>query len=67
VPTIPAIEGFLRLNQMGAGFEQVAHYWWQLWGLALLYGVLACLLLRWRQQSLPVERPSVVQSETTAG
>lgn len=67
VPTIPAIEGFLRLNQMGADFAQVSRYWWQLWGLALLYGALACLLLRWRQQSLPVARPSVVQSETTAG
>ncbi|WP_338888375.1 ABC transporter permease [Aeromonas rivipollensis] len=67
VPSTPAIEGFLRLNQMGAEFAQVSHYWWQLWGLALLYGALACLLLRWRQQSLPVARPSVAQSETTAG
>ncbi|MCV5307271.1 ABC transporter permease, partial [Escherichia coli] len=31
VPTIPAIEGFLRLNQMGADFAQVSRYWWQLW------------------------------------
>lgn len=67
MPTIPAIEGFLRLNQMGADFAQVSRYWWQLWGLALLYGVLACLLLRWRQQSLPVASQPVVQSETTAG
>ncbi|MFQ2046748.1 ABC transporter permease [Aeromonas veronii] len=67
VPTIPAIEGFLRLNQMGADFAQVSRYWWQLWGLALLYGALACLLLRWRQQSLPVASQPIVQSETTAG
>ncbi len=32
VPSTPAIEGFLRLNQMGAEFAQVSHYWWQLWG-----------------------------------
>ncbi len=67
VPSTPAIEGFLRLNQMGAEFAQVSHYWWQLWGLALLYGALACLLLRWRQQSLPVASQPALQSETTAG
>ena len=32
VPSTPAIEGFLRLNQMRAEFAQVSHYWWQLWG-----------------------------------
>ncbi|MGL5224983.1 MAG: ABC transporter permease [Aeromonas sp.] len=63
VPTIPAIEGFLRLNQMGASFTQVMGYWWQLWGLALLYGLLACWLLRWRQQSLPVSQMSAPVSE----
>ena len=51
-PSTPAIEGFLRLNQMGADFAQVSRYWWQLWGLALLYGALACWLLRWRQPCL---------------
>lgn len=64
VPTIPAIEGFLRLILDGAGFEQVAHYWWQLWGLALLYGVLACLLLRRRQQSLQSLQPREVTSSS---
>lgn len=56
--------GFLRLNQMGAEFSQVSRYWWQLWGLALLHGGLACLLLRWRQQSLPAA--SQVASDTAA-
>jgi ABC-2 type transport system permease protein len=55
-PSTPAIEGFLRLNQMGADFAQVSRYWWQLWGLALLYGALACWLLRWRQPC-PATRP----------
>ena len=64
VPSTPAIEGFLRLNQMGAEFSQVSRYWWQLWGLALLHGALACLLLRWRQQSLPAA--SQVASDTAA-
>lgn len=49
-PSTPAIEGLLRLNQMGADFTQVAPYWWQLWGLTLLNALLACWLLAWRQQ-----------------
>ncbi|WP_447839130.1 TolC family protein [Aeromonas salmonicida] len=53
VPSTPAIEGFLRLNQMGADFDQVSRYWWQLWGLALLNGGLACWVLAWRQRSVP--------------
>ncbi|MGY3945652.1 ABC transporter permease [Aeromonas tecta] len=53
VPSTPAIEGFLRLNQMGADFTQVAPYWWRLWGLALLNGGLACWLLAWRQRQMP--------------
>lgn len=50
VPSTAAIEGFLRLNQMGAGFDQISPYWWRLWGLALLNGALACWLLAWRQR-----------------
>ncbi|UCM45973.1 ABC transporter permease [Aeromonas dhakensis] len=71
VPSTPAIEGFLRLNQMGAGFEQVARYWWQLWGLALLYGALSCLLLGWRQSQRRKVRPAALArdavSEPSAG
>ncbi|MFC5704841.1 ABC transporter permease [Aeromonas eucrenophila] len=60
VPSTPAIEGFLRLNQMGADFAQVSRYWWQLWGLALLNGGLACWLLGWRQrQRLATEMKTV--------
>ncbi|WP_421211108.1 ABC transporter permease [Aeromonas enteropelogenes] len=65
VPSTAAIEGLLRLNQMGAGFEQVAPYWWQLWGLALLYGILACLLLRWRQCQLPLATHGAAHGATT--
>ncbi|MEL3921370.1 ABC transporter permease [Aeromonas enteropelogenes] len=65
VPSTAAIEGFLRLNQMGAGFEQVASYWWQLWGLALLYGILACLSLRWRQRQLPLATHGAAHGATT--
>ncbi|EIM1710653.1 ABC transporter permease [Aeromonas dhakensis] len=71
VPSTPAIEGFLRLNQMGAEFAQVSHYWWQLWGLGLLYGALACLLLGWRQSQRRKVRPAALArdavSEPSAG
>lgn len=71
VPSTPAIEGFLRLNQMGAEFAQVSHYWWQLWGLGLLYGALACLLLGWRQSHRRKVRPAALArdavSEPSAG
>jgi len=45
-PTTPAIQAFLRLNQMGAEFHQIAPLWTQLWIQALFYGLLAWWLLR---------------------
>ncbi|HIF9101468.1 TPA: ABC transporter permease [Photobacterium damselae] len=41
VPSTPAINGFLRLNQMGASFTQVAPYFWQMWLQAVIYFMLA--------------------------
>jgi len=37
VPTTAGIQGFLRLNQMGASLAEVTHWWWTLWALCLLY------------------------------
>ncbi|TKB09898.1 ABC transporter permease [Desulforhopalus sp. IMCC35007] len=45
IPVIPAINGFLRLNQMGAAFGDILSLWNQLWLCAGLYGSLCCLLL----------------------
>ncbi|OEF29380.1 ABC transporter permease [Vibrio rumoiensis] len=45
-PSTPAINGFLRLNQMGASFEQVLPYFWQLWVQVLVYGALALWLMK---------------------
>ncbi len=45
-PSTPAIQAFLRLNQMGAEFHQVAPLWTQLWVQAIVYGLLAWWLLR---------------------
>jgi ABC-2 type transport system permease protein len=50
LPSTPAIAGFLRLNQMGADFVQVAPLWWQLWGLTALYGALSYYWLARRQR-----------------
>ncbi|EAS44295.1 ABC transporter permease [Photobacterium profundum] len=50
VPSTPAINGFLRLNQMGASFEQVINWWGQLWLQALVYGCIAVFLVKRNQE-----------------
>ena len=44
-PTIPAIQAFLQLNQMGADFSQIHPLWLQLWLQTFVYGVLSLWLL----------------------
>lgn len=44
-PSTPAINGFLRLNQMGASIESLAHLKAQLWELTLLYSALSYLFM----------------------
>ena len=46
IPAVPGIQAFLRLNQMGADFSQVMHFWGQLWMLTALYGATGWWLLR---------------------
>ncbi|MFH0255651.1 ABC transporter permease [Vibrio rumoiensis] len=50
-PSTPAINGFLRLNQMGASFQQILPYVWHLWAQVVIYGGLA-LWLMWRKAKL---------------
>jgi len=50
VPSTPAIQAFLRLNQMGATFDQILPLWEQLWAQAIVYGCLAWWLLRRAQK-----------------
>ncbi len=45
-PSTPTIQGFLRLNQMGASFDQVIDQFGLLWVQTVLYTSLAYLLLR---------------------
>ncbi|KLV03621.1 ABC transporter [Photobacterium aquae] len=44
-PSTPAINAFLRLNQMGAEFNQVIGWWGQLWVQTVVYGVIATWLI----------------------
>lgn len=69
VPVVPAINGFLRLNQMGAEFSAVMPMWKQLWWCTGGYGLLAWLLLCRRQRlgrSDTGETASTPRSATTA-
>ncbi|WP_376984335.1 ABC transporter permease [Bosea sp. R86505] len=43
IPSTTAIDGLVRINQMGASFADVHRDWLVLWGLACLYAVLAML------------------------
>ena len=45
VPAVPAIQAFLRINQMGAGLSEIMPLWSQLWLHCLVYGSLAWWLL----------------------
>lgn len=53
-PSTPAINGFLRLNQMGASFEQTLPYVWQLWAQVAIYGGLALWLMQRKAKSTRV-------------
>ena len=44
-PSTPAINAFLRLNQMGAEFGQILYLWGQLWLQAIIYGAIAARLM----------------------
>ena len=51
IPAIPAIQGFLKLNQMGAEFYQIRSLLLQLWLQVLVYGGLSWWLVS-RKQAL---------------
>lgn len=44
-PSTSAIQGFLKLNQMGAEFHQVLDHWWVLWSLSALCTILSLVLM----------------------
>lgn len=50
IPTVPAINAFIRLNQMGAEFTDITNYWNQLWLCSLIYSFLAFFILCKKQK-----------------
>jgi ABC-2 type transport system permease protein len=61
-PSMSAIQGFLKLNQMGATFGDVLNHWRWLWVLTFVFLVGAWLVMRHkimaRQYSLVIEVPN---------
>jgi ABC-2 type transport system permease protein len=53
LPSVNAIDGFVRINQMGASLAEVRPDWLRLWGLALLYFSVAVALAHIRAIRLP--------------
>ncbi|WP_336492806.1 ABC transporter permease, partial [Methylobacterium nigriterrae] len=45
-PSTSAIDGLVRINQMGATVHDVRHDWLTLWALTGFYGLLAILAAR---------------------
>jgi len=41
IPSTPAIQGLLKINQLGAEFTQVIHQWILLWGQFIAWGFFA--------------------------
>jgi ABC-2 type transport system permease protein len=53
-PSESAIDGLVRINQMGALLSEVRSDWLYLWGLAAGYFVLALAAARWRHSRMLV-------------
>lgn len=64
LPVVPAISAFLRLNQMGAEFQQILPQLIQLGLQALVYGLFAWLLLRRQAQGQAAENQRQLASST---
>ena len=49
-PSTSAIDGLVRINQMGASLHDVSRDWITLWALAAIYAVLAVLAARFLRE-----------------
>lgn len=54
-PSTPAINGFIRLNQMGDTIENLSQIRIQLWSLVALYAMISFVLMTFKQQKLNIE------------
>jgi ABC-2 type transport system permease protein len=55
-PSTSAIDGLVRINQMGASLRDVSRDWLTLWGLAGAYALLAVLAARLLNRGGALER-----------
>ncbi len=51
IPSTSAIDGLVRINQMGASILEVKRDWTFLWILTIVYGVLAVLATRFASRN----------------
>ena len=58
LPSVPAIDGFVRINQMGATLFEVRGRWEALWALTLLYFLTAAALAYLRPLRSPRHAPA---------
>jgi ABC-2 type transport system permease protein len=58
LPSVPAIDGFVRINQMGASLFEVRGRWEALWALTLLYFLTAAALAYLRPLRAPRHAPA---------
>ena len=59
LPSVNAIDGIVRINQMGASLAEVRPDWLRLWGLTLLYFVAATAIAQLRTVRRPSDAPAV--------
>jgi ABC-2 type transport system permease protein len=59
LPSVNAIDGMVRINQMGASLAEIRPDWLRLWGLTLLYFGTAALLAQLRAVRMPSHAATV--------
>jgi ABC-2 type transport system permease protein len=59
LPSVNAIDGFVRINQMGASLAEVRPDWLRLWALAVLYFAIAVALSQLRAARTVNHAPAV--------
>ena len=59
LPSVNAIDGMVRINQMGASLAEVRPDWARLWALTLLYFLVAAVLAHFRVVRVPNHEPAV--------
>jgi ABC-2 type transport system permease protein len=59
LPSVNAIDGIVRINQMGASLTEVRPDWLRLWALSALYFAVAVVLSQLRTPRVLSDDPAV--------